>query len=83
MAADPVDEELPAQNEVEEVLSPRDMIRNDLIAFATEHINNWDNYADREFRSNDLGFEFASRQTTFETNTLTVSKASVPGLTLA
>ena len=68
---------------VEEVLSPRDLIRNDLIAFAKEHINNWDSYADREFSSNDLGFEFVSRQTTFESNTLTVSKASVPGLTLA
>ena len=68
---------------VEEVLSPRDLIRNDLIAFATEYINNWDSYADREFRSNNLGFEFASRQTSFESNTLTVSKATVPGLTLA
>ena len=68
---------------VVEVLSPRDLIRNDLFAFANEHINNWDSYADREFRSNALGFEFVSRQTTFESNTLTVSKASVPGLTLA
>ena len=72
-----------AKNVVEEALSPRDQIRNDLIAFAKEHINNWDSYADREFSSIDLGFEFVSRQTTFESNTLTVSKASVPGLTLA
>ena len=65
-----------------EVLTPRDRIRNSLISFAKEHIDNWDSYADREFRSSELGFEFVSRQTTFESNTLTVSKATVPGLTL-
>ena len=70
-------------NELDRVTIARDQIRNSLIAFAKEHINNWDSYADREFRSSDLGFEFASRQTTFEDNTLTVSKATVPGLTLA
>ena len=64
-----------------EAVSQRDQIRDQLVAFATEHINNFDSYQN-EFTSNELGFDFISRQTMYEGCTLTVSKASVPGLTI-
>ena len=38
--------------------------------------------ADRETRSNDYGFKFIGRQTDFEGMTMTVTKASVRGMTL-
>ena len=57
-------------------------MRDELIALAQTHIDAWDSYANREFRSNEYGFEFVSRQTDFANVILTVSKASVPGLTL-
>jgi len=60
----------------------RDQVKQELLAFAQQHLNNWDNYADREFRSNDLGFEFTSRQTEENGLTVTVSKSVVPGFTL-
>ena len=60
----------------------RDQVREELIALAHHHIDRWDEYADREFRSNEFGFEFVSHQTNYNNCTLTVSKASVPGLTL-
>ena len=60
----------------------REQIKNELVALAQEQIGNWDNYADREFRSSEYGFEFVSRQTDYQGATLTVSKATVPGLTL-
>ena len=57
-------------------------MRDELCALAQTHINAWDSYADREFRSNEYGFDFTSRQTDYAGVILTVSKASVPGLTL-
>ena len=62
--------------------SARDQIRDELCVFAQQHIDSWDSYADKEFRSSEFGFDFVSRQTEHEGNTLTVSKASVPGLTV-
>ena len=44
-----------------EAVSQRDQIRDELIVFANGFLENWENYADKEFRSNDLGFEFVSR----------------------
>ena len=71
---------------VEAVNSPaaagREQIKNELIALAQEQINNWDNYADRQFQSNEYGFEFTSRQTDYNGLTMTISKAEVPNLTL-
>ena len=46
---------------VEAEPSQRDQIRDELLIIAHEHINNWDEYADREFRSNEFGFDFVSR----------------------
>ena len=57
-------------------------MRDELCALAQTHIDAWDSYADREFRSNEYGFEFTSRQTDYAGVILTVSKACVPGLTL-
>ena len=45
-------------------------------------MDNWNSYADREFRSSEFGFDFVSRQTDYNGLTLTVAKANVPGLTL-
>ena len=44
-----------------EAVSARDQVRDELIGFANGFLENWDNYADKEFRSNDAGFEFVSR----------------------
>ena len=64
-----------------EAAQTKEQIRDELIAFSNEHINNWDNL-ENEFASNELGFDFVSRQTYYEGNILTVSKAAmVPGLT--
>ena len=60
----------------------REQIKAELHAMAQEYIGNWDNYADREFTSNEYGFDFASRQTDLNGCTLTVAKASIPGFTL-
>ena len=60
----------------------REQCRDELIAFAKTHIDAWDSYADRETVSDALGFSFVSRQTDYNNCTLTVSKATVPGLTL-
>ena len=57
-------------------------IRNDLFNFANGFINRWDQMADRETRSSDLGFDFVGRQTDFEGMIITVTKASVPGMTI-
>ena len=65
-----------------EAVNQRDQIRDELIVFANGFLENWENYADKEFRSNELGFEFVSRQTLHEGLVMTVSKASVPGFTL-
>ena len=65
-----------------EAANQRDQVRDELITFAKGFEANWESYADKEFRSNELGFEFVSRQTVHEGLTMTVSKASVPGLTL-
>ena len=65
-----------------EAVNQRDQIRDELIEFATGFLGGWESYADKEFRSNELGFEFVSRQTLHEGLVMTVSKASVPGLTL-
>jgi len=62
--------------------SAREQCRDELIAFAKTHIDAWDSYADRETVKDDFGFHFVSRQTTYNSCTLTVSKATVPGLTL-
>jgi len=43
----------------------REVIQNELLNIANEHIANWEQYAGREFRNNDFGFEFVSRQTDF------------------
>ena len=48
-------------NNMVEAVSQRDQIRDELIVFANGFLENWENYADKEFRSNDLGFEFVSR----------------------
>ena len=60
----------------------RDQVKADLLALANEHIGNWEQYADKEFTSNEYGFTYTSRQTELNGITLTVSKATVPGLTL-
>ena len=60
----------------------RDQIKAELCAFAQSHLDAWESYADQEFRSNEYGFDFVSRQTEYNGNILTVSKANVPGLTL-
>ena len=60
----------------------RDQVKADLLALANEHIGKWEQYADKEFVSNEYGFTFTSRQTELNGITLTVSKATVPGLTL-
>ena len=65
-----------------EATSSRTAIRDELVAFAQTHINAWESYADKEFTSSDLGFNYVSRQTEHNGLTLTVSKASIPGLTL-
>lgn len=70
------------QKMVEAAPTSRDQIKNELLALATQHIDNWDNYASREFSSSEFGFNFVSRQTDHEDSILTVSKATVPGLTL-
>ena len=67
---------------VEAAVTSRDQIKDELLAMATQHIDNWDNYASREFSSSEFGFNFISRQTDHEGSILTVSKATVPGLTL-
>ena len=48
-------------NNMVEAVSQRDQTRDELIVFANGFLENWENYADKEFRSNDLGFEFVSR----------------------
>ena len=44
-----------------EAANQRDQVRDELITFAKGFEANWESYADKEFRSNDLGFEFVSR----------------------
>ena len=53
----------------------------ELVTFAQSYIDRWDEFADAEFTSSEFGFDFTSRQTDYNGNILTVSKASVPGLT--
>ena len=67
---------------VQAVAPAREQIRNELIALAQSHIENWEQYADKEFCSSEYGFDFVSRQSEHAGNILTVSKAFVPGLTL-
>ena len=54
----------------------------ELEALAESFIEKWDEYADREFTSNEYGFDFVSRQTEYEENVWTLAKAFVPDLTL-
>lgn len=54
----------------------------ELEALAESFIARWDEFASREWRSNKFGFEYAARQTDFEKNLYTISKAFVSGLTL-
>ncbi len=65
-----------------EAPNSREEHRQALVALAEKHIANWDSYASREFTSEEYGFAFTSRQTDHENLILTVSKATVPGLTL-
>ena len=65
-----------------EATPARQQIRDELVALAQTHINNWDSYASREFVSEECGFRFTSRQCDADGLTMTVSKATVPGLTL-
>ena len=70
---------------VEAVSSPaagREQIKNELIALAQEHLNNWENYTDRQFQSSEYGFDFTSHQTEFNGMTMTISKAVVPNVTI-
>ena len=60
----------------------RQQARDELAALAQQHIDNWDSYASREFVSEELGFRFTSRQCDVNGLIMTVSKATVPGLTL-
>ena len=60
--------------------SNRIQIRNSLVSLAQSFINRWDEFANRETRSNKYGFNFVARQTEFEGLSLAVTKASVPGL---
>ena len=50
---------------VEAVPSQRDQIRDELLILALEHINNWDQYSDREYRNSESGYDFVSRQTDY------------------
>ena len=66
-----------------EAAGERAHIKQKLKTMADEHIGKWDQYADREFKNSDHGFDFTSRQVLLgEGIILTVSKATVPGLTL-
>ena len=65
-----------------EAPNSREEHKQALVALAEQHIANWDSYAAKEFTSEEYGFGFTSRQTDHEGLILTVSKATVPGLTL-
>lgn len=65
-----------------EAASSRTVIRDELRAFAESHIAKWDDYANKEFRCSDHGFDYVSRQTEHNGCILTVAKAIVPGFTL-
>ena len=39
----------------------RDQVKADLLALANEHIGKWEQYADKEFVSNEYGFTYTSR----------------------
>ena len=39
----------------------RDQIKDELLAVAQGHIDNWESYSGREYTSSELGFNFASR----------------------
>ena len=58
----------------------------ELCALAQSYIDRWDSLTGtdcNEFKSSDFGFDFVSRQVIDEEDHIfTISKASVPGLTL-
>ena len=76
-----MESDIPSSSQTKPTASARDKIRDSLAAFANQHIAAFDTYGN-EYTSSDLGFDFVSRQTDYEGCTLTVSKATVPGLTL-
>lgn len=57
-------------------------IRDELISLANHFIDRWDEFADRETTSNQYGFNFVARQTEYLEQTLTISKAFIPGINI-
>ena len=65
-----------------EGVSTRDQIRDQLTALAEQQLARWDEFADKEFTSNELGFDYTSRQGDYNGHIITLARASIPGLTL-
>ena len=49
---------------------------------ARSYLDNWDQYAEKEKISNELGFDFAARQTQRDGLPVTIVKAKIDGMTV-